>query len=164
MPRHDIRGRIACLDIKRHQTGSEWFQVSRYPAGSRTARCECHFDDVGLVREGTLTLGADWRPIDAHLRLNHQGRALGAGWLRFGADEVTDIEGRPQRHRRAHGGPVPAFGAQPILNDGFWTARFDLARPDAVQRLADSITCSKEMIGNARIAIETFDLDVSYLA
>jgi hypothetical protein len=166
MPRHDIRGRIAYLDLARQETGSEWFSVSRHPDGSRTARCECHFDDVGLVRDVTLTLGPDWRPIDAYLRINHQGRALGAGWFRFGADEVTchsiDADGRPQQHRRAHTGPVPAFGAHPILNDGFWPALFDLSRPHEVQRLAHAITYSKEMIGNERIGIETFDLDLSY--
>jgi hypothetical protein len=92
MPRHDIRGRIAYLDLERCETGSEWFSVSRYADGSRTARCECQFDDVGLVRDVTLTLGADWRPIDAYLRINHQGRALGAGWFRFGADEPLITE------------------------------------------------------------------------
>ena len=147
MPRHDIRGRIAYLDLDRHETGSAWFSVSRYPDGSRTARCECHFDDVGLVRDVTLTLGA--------------------GWFCFAADEIScdslDAEGRPRHHRRAYHGPVPAFGAHPILNDGFWTALFDLSRPDEVQRLAGSITYSKEMIGNERIGIQTFDLDVRYL-
>ena len=132
MQRQDIRGRIAYLDLARNQTGSEWFSVSRFPDGSRTARCECHFDDVGLVRDVTLTLGPDWRPVDAYLRIHHQGRSLGAGWFHFAADAVTchsiDAEGRPQQHGRAHVGPIPAFGAHPILNDGFWPALFDLSR------------------------------------
>lgn len=167
MPRRDIRGRIAYLDLERRETGSEWFSVSCYPDGSRTARCECHFDDVGLVRDVTLTLGPDWRPVDAYLRINFQGRSFGAGWFRFAADAVTcesiDPDGRPQHHRRAYDGPVPAFGAHPILNDGFWTALFDLSRPREVQRLAGSITYSKEMIGKETIGLETFDLDVAYL-
>ncbi len=162
----NTRGRIAYLDLQRNETGREYFSITRYRDGGRTFRCECHFDDLELVRDVTLTLGPDWRPLDAYLRINHQGKALGAGWFRFSGDEVIgtalDAQGAQHKFTHAYSGATPAFGAHPIINDGLWTALFDMRRPDAVQRLSDCITYSKETVGKEAIGIETFDLDISY--
>ena len=161
------RGRIAYLDDRRRETGNEYFSFTRYPDGSRTVRAECHFDDIQLVRDVTLTLGPDWRPRDAYLRVNHLGHSLGSGWFRFGANAAhchcVDANGDYHEFVRHYTGSVPAFGAHPIVNDGLWTALFDLRRPNETQRLTDCITYSKEAVGNASIAIETFDLDIRYL-
>jgi hypothetical protein len=166
MKTRNIRGRIAYLDPARVETGREWFSVSVYPDGARTLRCECHFDDFELVRDVTMTLGADFRPIDAYLRINHQGRPQGAGWFLFGGGTVrcsaVDAAGVQSNKTRAYVGPSPAFGAHPILNDGIWTALFDLKSPGVTQRLVGCITYSKELIGNESIGLETFDLDISY--
>jgi hypothetical protein len=160
------RGRIAYLDLQRVETGSEHFSLTRYADGGRTVRCECHFYDLALVRDVTLTLDADWRPNDAYLRVNHAGKALGAGWFRFGNNEVhcdaIDGSGAHRHWSRSFAGPKPAFGAHPIINDGLWTALFDMRYPDKVQRLADCITYSKELVGKESIAIETFDLDIGF--
>lgn len=167
MNQHNTRGRIAYLDPARTETGSERFSVTRYADGSRTARCECHFDDVGLVRDVTLTLDPQWRPRDAYLHINHQGRSLGAGWFRFDGNgvfcESVDPRGAARSLSRQFAAPPASFGAHPILNDGYWTALFDLGRPTEVQRLANCITYSKEAIGKESIGLETFDLDISYL-
>ena len=167
MPSVTTRGRIAYLDLERRETGEEHFSFTRYADGSRTVRCECHFNDLALVRDVTLTLGPDWRPRDAYLRVNHQGNALGAGWFRFGDGAVNcdavNGSGAHRHFERRYSGAAPAFGAHPIFNDGLWTALFDMQRPNATQRLADCITYSKETVGKESIAIETFDLDVQYL-
>ena len=84
----NIRGRIAYLNPARQESGREWFSITVYPDGSRTARCQCHFDDVSLVRDVTLTLRPDFRPVDAYLRINHLGTPQGAGWFRFASDAV----------------------------------------------------------------------------
>lgn len=162
----NVRGRIAYLDLDRNETGREYFSTTRYQDGSRTYRCECHFSDLELVRDVTLTLGPDWRPLDAYLRINHQGKAQGAGWFRFGGGEVicTVLDAHAVQHKftRAYSGAAPAFGSHPIINDGLWTALFDLRRPNVVQRLGDCITYSKQTVGKESIGIETFDLDISY--
>ncbi len=161
-----IRGRIAYLDLERNETGCEYFSATRYRDGSRTFRCECHFNDLELVRDVTLTLGPDWRPLDAYLRINHHGKALGAGWFRFGGGEVIctalDAQGAQHKLTHAYSGATPAFGSHPIINDGLWTALFDMRQPNAVQRLSDCITYSKETVGKESIGIETFDLDITY--
>ena len=161
----NIRGRIAYLNPARQETGREWFSITVYADGARTARCQCHFDDVSLVRDVTLTLRPDFRPVDAYLRINHLGKPQGAGWFRFGSDAVRcsaiDANGLETNKQRSYAGPVPAFGAHPILNDGLWTALYDFAAA-GTQRLKDCITYSKEMIGNESIGLETFDLDLSY--
>jgi hypothetical protein len=162
----NTRGRIAYLDLAGRETGREWFSITRFADGGRTARCECHFDDVALVRDVTLTLGPDWRPRDAYVHIHHQERSLGAGWFRFSADAVhchaIDAQGVPRSRSLTHWGPIPAFGAHPILNDGYWAGLFDLRRPHETQRLAGCITYSKEAIGNETIGLETFDLDLRY--
>ncbi len=162
----NVRGRIAYLDLDRNETGCEYFSTTRYRDGSRTVRCECHFNDLELVRDVTLTLGPDWRPLDAYLRINHQGKALGAGWFRFASGEVIctalDAQGAQHKFTRTYTGAAPAFGSHPIINDGLWTALFDMRQPNTVQRLSDCITYSKEIVGKESIGIETFDLDISY--
>ena len=161
-----IRGRIAYLDLQRVETGSEYFSCTRYADGSRTVRCECHFNDLQLVRDVTLNLDADWRPNDAYLRINHRGNTLGAGWFRFGGGEIhcdaIDGTGKHRHFSRTYAGAKPAFGAHPIFNDGLWTALFDMRYPDKVQRLTDCITYSKESVGKESIALETFDLDIQF--
>jgi hypothetical protein len=160
------RGRIAYLDLQRNETGREFFSFTRYADGSRTVRCECHFDDLELVRDVSFTLDREWRPNDAYLRISHGGKALGAGWFRFGNGKIhcdaIDGDGNHQHFSRPYVGSKPAFGAHPIFNDGLWTALFDLRRPNEVQRLTDCITYSKETVGKESIAIETFDLDVQF--
>jgi hypothetical protein len=151
------RGRIAYLDLQRKETGNEYFSVTRYADGCRTVRCECHFNDIGLVRDVTLNLDPDWRPNDAYLRVNHGGKTLGAGWFRFGNGEVhcdaIDGTGKHQHFSRPYAGGKPAFGAHPIINDGLWTALFDMRYPHKVQRLADCITYSKEVVGRSLLPL-----------
>ena len=162
-----IRGRIAYLDRQRTETGSEYFSFTRYSDGGRTVRCECHFNDIELVRDVTFTLDAQWRPIDAYVCINYRSKALGAGWFRFGGGHVNcdaiDDENLHRHFARAYSGAKPAFGAHPIFNDGLWTALFDMRRPKEVQRLTDCITYSKQAVGQESIGIETFDLDLHFL-
>jgi hypothetical protein len=161
-----IRGQIAYLSAARVETGREWFSVSIAADGHRTSRCECHFNDVGLLRDVSFTVDRAWRPIDAYLRISLQDKLLGSGWFAFDPQGVAchnmDEQGRVVSLRRDLPAGAPAFGAHPILNDGYWPAAFDLARPNQVQRLQNCVTYSKEMIGKEKIGIETFDLELSY--
>ena len=59
MTQHNTRGRIAYLDPARNETGSEWFSVTRYADGSRTARCAFSVQLVGLAAPFRISTWSD---------------------------------------------------------------------------------------------------------
>lgn len=162
----NIRGRLAYLDLQRRETGREFFSCTRFADGRRTYRCECHFDDREIVRDVTLTLDPSWRPIDAYVRINHQSRALGAGWFRFGENQVIcdalDEHSTRKHLKRAYTGAAPIFGAHPIVNDGLWTALFDRRRSGEMQRFTDCISYSTEIVGRESVGLTTFNVDIRF--
>jgi hypothetical protein len=161
-----FRGEIAYLQDGTLTTGREYFSTTVFPDGTRTMRAECHFDSEGLVRDVTCTVDRNWRPIDAYLRVAKANAFLGAGWYRFDDHRVEcfSIDGeRARRDSSRHSATsIPAFGFHPLSNDGSWPAMFDLARPNDKQTFAGCITYSKHPIGDGELAIEPFDIDITY--
>lgn len=74
------------------EMGREYFSVTVQPDGTRTLRAQCEMDDDRLLRDVVLTVDAQWRPIDAFLRLTVEERTIGHGWFRFGPD-LAEAEG-----------------------------------------------------------------------
>ncbi len=163
----NFRGEIAYLRDGSVRTGREWFSTTVYPDGTRTMRAECHFENSDLIRDVTFTLDASWRPVDAYLRVSQSRRFLGSGWYFFGdrgtTCEAMDASLNRQHYQLASDSRTPACGYHPISNDAVWTALFDLSRRDEMQEFPGCITYSKEQIGNERIGIETFDLQIRHL-
>jgi hypothetical protein len=162
----NFRGEIAYLRDGTVAAGREYFSTSVFPDGTRTMRAECHFFDDDLVRDVVCTLDASWRPIDAYLRVAKARRFLGSGWYRFTSERTScysiDAERRPRETVRDSSAPVPACGFHPLSNDGSWPAMFDLSRPDEIQCFPGCVTYSKDPIGDGELAIETFDLEITY--
>lgn len=101
--------------------GRELFSMSVQQSGQRTLRVLCEFDDLGLSRDVTYTVGPDWRPIDAMVRLSLEDRTLGSGWFRFTdtyaeGEGFTESEGRFSQ-RIDLDRPLNAFGSHPICSD-----------------------------------------------
>jgi hypothetical protein len=132
-----VRGRLDYVHDKRGPTGREWFTITVNPDGSRTIRAQCEMDEDGLLRDVIWSLDADWRPIDAYVRLNVGGKFQGAGWFWING---TEIEGEilnaetgrlRQKLRLDH--PPQIFGAHPVSGDAMKTANFDHASKDKIQ-------------------------------
>jgi hypothetical protein len=137
MPHRTIRGRILYTSRKRGregaQRGDERFTITHHADGTRTLRATCEiWDPPPVLRDVTLTLGADYAPRDAFVRLTVDDRFVGSAWFLFGEHEAsceghTRTEGRfSQRLSLAQ--RAPAFGAHPIQSDA-WLTRLVPDRP-----------------------------------
>lgn len=139
MPHRTIRGRIVYTSRKPGREGQvrgdERFTITVHGDGTRTLRATCEiWDPPTVLRDVTLTLGADHAPRDAFVRLTVADQFVGSSWFLFGEHEalcegLTRAEGRITQRlplaRRA-----PAFGAHPIQSDA-WMTR--LVPPDGAR-------------------------------
>ncbi len=175
-----LRGRISYLGPSGAERGREWFHVTVAPDGSRTMRTVSEIDDSKILRDVTLTVGSDWRPHDAYVRVSVADRLVGSGWFEFteteARAEVSSVElGRisqvvPTRGR------APMFGAHQVAGDG-WQAGLlaghggdGPVRVDGILLssrlpngasgpLIDTTSMTAERIGKERISVRagTFD-------
>ena len=109
------------------EMGREFFSVTVQPDGMRTLRAQCEMDDDRLLRDVVITVDADWRPRDAHIRLSIEERLVGTSWFRFDggmaeAEGWTAAKGRfTQRLESAQ--PVAFFGTHALHCDAWIAAR-----------------------------------------
>jgi hypothetical protein len=116
------------------EMGREFYSVTVQPDGARTLRSQCEMDDDRLLRDVTLTLGADWRPVDGFVRLAIDGATVGSTWYRFGATHAechgqTAREGRfSQRFEMPEG--TDCLGTHALHGDAWTVARVRRHRGD----------------------------------
>jgi hypothetical protein len=108
-------------------------------SGDRTLRAQCEMDDIALLRDVVQTVGKDWMPRDAYVRLAQKGKFMGAGWFRCDAtgiscEAITLAEGRVSQ-RVETGQPVRIIASHPLMTDGWQCAAFDHGRPERVQTI-----------------------------
>jgi hypothetical protein len=130
MPHRTIRGRILYTSRKPgregERRGDERFTITNHADGQRTLRATCEiWDAPPVLRDVTLTLGADHCPRDAFVRLSIDDRFVGSSWFLFGEHEATcegstRAEGRFSQ-RLSLSRRAPAFGAHPIQGDAWLT-------------------------------------------
>jgi len=71
--------------------GRERFELAGH-AGGHVLRAFCEMDDIGLLRDVTLSLDEAWRPLDAFCRITRAGVVEAATW--FGVeDDAVRVEG-----------------------------------------------------------------------
>lgn len=145
--------------------GIERFSVSVAPDGSRTLHATCEIFDRAVSKDIVYTVGRDFRPIDAYVRLIKDGSLLGAGWFRFDA-ALAELQawnrtlGRIEQ-RIALQSPVPTFGPHPLSCDVWHLAAYDHTRGERIQALEGTMLsslehdgCSGPMLHPIRFGIE----------
>jgi hypothetical protein len=108
-------------------TGEEQFSITVEADGTRLLRAQCEMFDDELLRDVTYAVDANYRPLDAHIRLTQHDRFVGSSWFRFGAgfaecEGFTAREGRFSQ-RLAWAGWPPCFGTHSLITDA-WHAVF----------------------------------------
>jgi hypothetical protein len=146
-----------------NQFGREIFSVSVQANGIRTLRVLCEFDNLGLTRDVTYTVGPDWRPLECYVRIAEEQRELGSGWFRFTptsaeGEAFTHNEGRFSQ-RIALDKPVNAFGAHPICCDIWKLAHVETVQTDNLQIIDNCFNSSTLSAGNSGpiMAPRTYD-------
>jgi hypothetical protein len=132
-----IRGRIRYTSNKPERLGQErgreHFTITVHTDGSRTLRAVSEIDDPpAVLRDVTLSVGPDWQPRDAFVRLTVDDRFAGSSWFRFDGFSIecegyTAREGRISQ-RLVLEGPPCTFGAHPIQGDAWHLNIVDLSR------------------------------------
>lgn len=124
-------GRIA---YRHRSSGEEWgfedFSITRDAEGGRTqiAHCELAFGQDSVVRDSVLSVDAAFQPLDCFVRILNHGVPSGAGWFRFGENDVeyegfTSEEGRISQ-RLPIVRPMRGFGIHALAGDGWLAANF----------------------------------------
>jgi hypothetical protein len=109
------------------EMGREFFSVTVQPDGERTLRAQCEMDDDRLLRDVVLTVGSNWVPRDAFVRLTVDGQVLGSSWFRFGAQEA-ECQGMTRREGRISqtfmtAQDIESFGTHALHGDAWVVGR-----------------------------------------
>ena len=156
IPHTRIRGKLHYTsdkpDRKGVERGREYFSVTRHGDGRRTLRAYVEIDDApNVMRDVTLSLGADWKPVDCFVRLSVGDAFMGSSWFQFTDTEAscegfTVGEGRISQ-RMALKRPLDAFGTHPIQADAWLMNIVPRDRGPAPQWFHNVMMCSLDHRG-----------------
>lgn len=121
-----ITGRIAYRGGDGTALGEERFELCHH-AGGHTLRATCELDDIGLLREVSMTMDAHWHPLDAFSRIIRGGRLTATNW--FSVDRGTvRVESRVAGAGRVsqhfdQTPPITYIGLHPLQGDALITTQ-----------------------------------------
>ena len=141
-----FRGTVSYMSDEGGEFGREYFSVSVEKDGTRTLRCVCEMDNVGLIRDVTHTVDKNFVPIDCYVRVSNDHKFVGSGWFRFTdtyveGEAFTVAEGRVSQ-RLGLTKPARLFGTHPICIDIWKCAHVAAANPGEVQVLDGCVNSS----------------------
>jgi hypothetical protein len=111
-----------------HETASYVFNED----GRITFCASSRSDEPRITRDVIYTLGRDYRPLEAFVRLQVDGRYEGSGWFRFEADSASSETFNHKTGRQSQvtrlTAPVQAFVSHPVTTDVMLAAACDKSR------------------------------------
>lgn len=171
--RSRIAGRIAYRDADGRETGRERFELLHHDGGTNF-RALCEMDDEALLRDVTMALDRDNRPIDGFCRILRSGRPHAALCFAIDGRQVDvagRVEGGPfQQMRLSAPAPIDYLGLHPLQGDALVVAHRGDSEPGRflpVRSVTNSVSPNgDEACGAALLSIEVAfqgieDLDVT---
>lgn len=140
------RGKILYIHDEKGERGREWFTLTKHPNGDRTVRVMCELYDVDLLRDVIYTVDANWKPVDAYVRLTQYDEFMGSGWFHF-TNRQAECEtfladgGRISQRIDVTSRP-PSFGPHPVICDVWHIGAYDRKSSQRVQTLKDTLMSS----------------------
>lgn len=160
-------GRVSYRHDTRGETGREWFSVTVGANGERTLRAECQMDDERLQRDVVYTVDADWRPLDAYVRLAVDGRQTGSAMFRFDANGATcsGVNAADGAFRQRVDLPrhPTLFAPHPVVSDAWQAAAWPVGRPPGRIRLEHCTNSSSRPDGGSGPRLEVVYKDLEYV-
>jgi len=168
MKHRTYSGKLLYLTDGVGEMGREWFKVTVHGDGSRTLRSLVEMDDDKLLRDVVITVGRDWKPLDAFVRLTINEEFVGTGWYRF-SDTLVECEAFTSASGRAsYRIPVaqrpPSLGAHPVCCDTWHTAAaFQVSQTPGTVLLPQVAMTSYLPNGGSGPELGMINLNVNYL-
>jgi hypothetical protein len=172
-PFRALKRRAGKLAYLRTTDGSSWgfedWSMTVGEDGRRTlaVHCELQTMDMHVARDIVQSVGADFFPHDASVRLMIDGKWAGHATYRFEQNEVI-CDGFNaasgvvrQSHPITH--PHRGFGTHALQGDAWLCARMDLSRGPHEQIFQGNIMCSDHHLGATGPAIMTTNSGFAYL-
>lgn len=114
--------------------GEEAWTIRKGADGRRvlTVHCAMRFGEDDVVRDTVLSVGPDWHPHDAFVRIMNHGEVTGSGWFRF-TDTLAECESWTAREGRISQRlpiekPIRGFGVHALMGDGWMAAAFPFGK------------------------------------
>jgi len=110
--------------------GYEDFSMTRFGDGRRVQRASCRIARTGLdvERDSVMAVDADWRPLDATVRIETDGAFTGSAWYAFSDDEAECVALTAGEGRITYRQAVPArfsFCCHALIGDAWMIAAGD---------------------------------------
>jgi len=151
----------------RMQRGWETVFYDFHSDGLITLRAHSVSNDPEVIRDVIYTLGPDYLPLEAFLRIQVEGRYEGSGWFRFtegmAESEVFNAKSGRGNQQIPIEGRASAFVAHPVSTDVLMTAAFNHDDASAVQRLRNVFLSSTDAYGRTGPVLAPSDTTIEYL-
>lgn len=153
-------------DGRTFERGREVASYDFHDDGQVTYHVSSHSDDPRIARDAIYTLGPDWRPREAFVRLQVDGRYEGSGWFRFEPGQVTSETFNAARGRRSEvtklDVPARSFVAHPVSTDVMLAAAYERGGPRR-QKLPGCYTSSADPYGRVGPSLAPSEVWLEYL-
>jgi hypothetical protein len=160
------QGKIGYFSEEKGDIGREYFTVTVENDGTRTIRCVCEMDLVGLIRDVTYTIDVNYRAMDCFVRVTNERKFVGSGWFRFTdsfaeGEVFTAADGRVSQKLETQG-RVPLFGTHPIAIDILKCAHVKAANPGVPQPIEGCMNSSAVLNGASGPLLAPKRYDLTY--
>lgn len=160
-----LTGRIAYWGPQQKLIGQERFVLATHAQG-RTFRAFCEMDDLGLLRDVSVSLDQHWQPIDGFCRITKNGRVAAASWFSFYTDKViveSDVSGIGRQTQLFDNQPPYTYlGLHPLQGDALVTTQVDKSKPGEYFTV-HGLTNSLFENGDQGLVATPVNIDVAYL-
>lgn len=159
-----IAGRIAYRGADGVEVGRERFELVEH-AGGRILRAFCEMDAIGLLRDVSLSMDADWRPIDAFCRVTTEGQTMGSTWFGVGPSAIATegmIGGERVHESLPIAAPLAYLGLHPLQGDALVVIARGEAQPGIFVPIA-GVTNSISPDGDQGLSAIPVTIDVAFV-
>jgi hypothetical protein len=164
--RIDLRIRfMTTRDGRTFERGRETASYDFHDDGLITYHVSSHSDDPRISRDAVYTLDRQYRPLEAFVRLQVDGRYEGSGWFRFepgqvGSETFNAAKGRASQVAKI-AAPARAFVAHPVSTDVMLAAAYEPGGAKR-QKLVSVFTSSADPYGRVGPSLAPSDSWLEY--
>lgn len=157
-------GRIAYRNAAGAEIGRERFELIAH-GGGHILRAFCEMDDIGLLRDVSMAMDRDWRPLDGFCRITKDERTAATTWFGASADEVA-VEGFVAEERLSQtlptDGRLAYIGLHPLQGDALIVQTRGDSCPGVFMPI-DGVTNSISPNGDEGVAGTPVCIDVAFV-